>query len=379
MHDGHLTLVDAAVPALVGAVIVVGETLHGTTSARPVPIVLGLGAAAVLAARRRWPLWALAVSGGLVAVLFHVDRSAASIAVLAPAVALYSVALRRGRLEQVAAGVLAIAAVIAADVAHAGRPTLGQTIAHVMLVAIPLLAAEVIRTHRANVRLLMERLTLAEQAREQEALRRAEQERMRIARELHDVVAHTLTEINVTAAAAAEQSAARDGSHTALERIERSSREAIAELRGILGVLRDPAADAAPHSPTPGIGDIPEMIERSCRTGLTARFSVEGNPPERIPDAVSLAAYRIVQESLTNVRRHAPGSDASVALRYGSSGITLTVDNPGVATAEAGEASPGVGIAGMRERASAVGGKLTAGPGFSGFQVRAELPYEPAR
>src|SRR5205823_5829489 len=168
-----------------------------------------------------------------VAVLFHVDSSAASVAVLAPAVALYSVALRRGRLEQVAAGVLAIAAIIAADVAHPGRPTVGQTIAHLLLVAVPLLAAEVIRTHQANMRLLVERLQLAEQAREQEAERRAEQERMRIARDLHDVVAHTLTEINVTAAAAAEGAAAGDA-RAALERIEDRSHSAIGELRGIL-------------------------------------------------------------------------------------------------------------------------------------------------
>src|SRR5262249_8021067 len=155
--------------------------------------------------RRRWPGCTLLASGALVAVLFHIDRSAASVAVLAPAVALYSVALRRGRLQQLAAGVLAIAAVIAADVVPAGRPTVGQTIGPVLRVALPLLAAEVIRTHQANVRLLVERLEIAERAREQDAERRAEQERMRIARDLHDVVAHTLTEINVTAAAAAER------------------------------------------------------------------------------------------------------------------------------------------------------------------------------
>src|SRR5262249_31283097 len=194
---------DGAVAAWVGAVMVVGESLHGGASARRLPIALGIIAAAVLVGRRRWPGWTLLVAGALVAVLFHVDRSAASVAVLAPAVALYSVALRRGRLQQLAGGVLAITAVIAAQVIHSGRPTVGQTIAHVLLVAVPLLAAEVIRTHQANVRLLEERLELAEQAREQEAERRAEQERMRIARDLHDVVAHTLTEINVTAPAPA--------------------------------------------------------------------------------------------------------------------------------------------------------------------------------
>src|SRR5262249_9979778 len=230
MQEPHLILVDAAVPALVAAVIVVGEILSGGASARPAPVALGVCAGLVLVGRRRWPGCTLLASGALVAVLFHVDRSAASVAVLAPAVALYSVALRRGRLQQLAAGVLALAAVITADVLHPGRPTVGQTLAHVLLIAVPLLAAEVIRTHQANLRLLVERLELAEQAREQEAERRAAQERMRIARELHDVVAHTLTEINVTAAAAAERGAAGE-SRDALEQIERRSHGAIAELR----------------------------------------------------------------------------------------------------------------------------------------------------
>jgi signal transduction histidine kinase len=256
MRERHLIVVDITVLALVAAVILVVEGVHGGPSVRPAPIVLGLGAALVLVARRRWPGCTLLVSSALVVVLFHVDRSAAAVAVLAPAVALYSVALRRGRLQQVAAGLFAIAAVIAADLIHPGGPTLGQTVAHVLLVAVPLLAAEVIRTHQANMRLLVEGLELAEQAREQEAQRRAEQERMRIARELHDVVAHTLTEINVTAAAAAERIGPGE-TRTALEQIERTSHGTIGELRGILGVLRGPDSAEPPHVPAPGLTTSP--------------------------------------------------------------------------------------------------------------------------
>ena len=358
--------------------------MHGGGSARPPSLVLGLAAAAALAARRRWPGWTLATSGVLVAVLFHLDRTAASVAVLAPAVALYSVALRRGRLAQVAAGVAALAAVIAADVAHSGRPTLGQTVAHVLLVALPLLAAEVIRTHRANVRLLVEQLELNEHARQQDADRRAEQERMRIARELHDVVAHTLTEINVTAAAAAER--AREGDERgALERIERTSHHAIGELRTILGVLRGPEPGAAPHAPTPGIDDIADLITRARNAGLDVHLDVEGSAPQRMSEATSLAAYRIVQESLTNVRRHAAGAQAGVILRYGPSGVTLTVDNgrcDGAGHQGGGQSGDrnrhsGVGITGMRERVAAIGGRLSAGPSSGGFRVHADLPYGP--
>jgi signal transduction histidine kinase len=380
MHERHLTIVDAAVPAVVCAVIVVGETLHGGASTRPGSVALGVAAALVLAGRRRWPRWTLVASGLLVVALFHLDRTTASVAVLAPAVALYSVALRRGRAEQVAAGVVAIAAVIAADVMHPGRPTLGQTIGHALLVAVPLLAAEAMRTHRANMQLLVERFELAEQAREQDAARRAEQERMRIARELHDIVAHTLTEINVTAAAAAE-GASEGAERAALEKIEGSSHDAIGELRAILGVLRGPTPGAAPHTPAPGIGDIGEMITRARGAGLDVHFDVDGAPPERISDAISLAAYRIVQESLTNVRRHASGAQAQVTLRFGASDLRLTIDNGrgDDASTRDGDGTGGVGIAGMRERAVAVGGRLSAAPNESGFRVDADLPYEPVR
>ena len=381
MHERHLILLDTAVPALVAAVIVVGEALHGGASARPTPIVLGICAALVLVGRRRWPGWSLLASGALVAVLFHVDSSAASVAVLAPAVALYSVALRSGRVQQLAAGVLAIAAVIAADVIHRGQPTVGQTIAHVLLVAVPLLAAEVIRTHQANMRLLVERLELAEQAREQEAERRVAQERIRIARELHDVVAHTLTEINVTAAAAAERAAPGE-SHEALEQIERSSHGAIGELRGVLGVLRSPDSAESPRAPAPGIDDISEMVWRAHNAGLEVSLEVHGSPPSRISDATALAAYRIAQESLTNVRRHAAGAQAAVTLRFDPVQLRLTVENGpgnGAGGTASGPTSPGVGITGMRERTRAVGGRLYAGPHATGFRVCADLPYEPAQ
>jgi signal transduction histidine kinase len=312
--------------------------------------------------------------------LFHIDAAAASVAVLSPAVALYSVALRRGRLQQVAAGILAITAVVVADVIHAGQPTVAQTLTHVLLVAVPLLAAEAMRTHRANLRLLVERIELAEQAREQEAERRAEQERLRIARDLHDVVAHTLTEINVTAAAAAETGGS-ESSRAALEQIERASHDAIGELRGILGVLRGSASDGAPtRSPAPGVDDIAGLVDRARDGGIDARLDVQGLRPSRMSSATSLAAYRIVQESLTNVRRHAPGARTTVALCFGDAELTVQVDNgcgDGTVGASASHTG-GVGIVGMRERAGVVGGRLVAEPTDSGFRVRAELPYEAA-
>jgi hypothetical protein len=234
----HEAVVDAAVPVLVGAVIVVGEALHGGHSLRVSAVVLGLAAAATLFGRRRWPGWTLAVSGVLVAALFHIDGSAGTVAVLAPAVALYSLALARGRPAQLLAGLAAVGAVLLADLLHSGQPGMLQTLGHVLLVAIPLLAAQQVRTHRAYLRLLEERLKLAERTREQEAARRAEQERLRIARELHDVVAHTLTAINVQAGSTAERTAPGDA------RDDRAG-----EPRGHRRVTGDPRRAARPRQP----------------------------------------------------------------------------------------------------------------------------------
>jgi signal transduction histidine kinase len=372
----HEHLLDAVVPLVVGAVITVGGVLHRGDGASGWAIALGLGAAASLAGRRRAPGWTLAVSGALALTLLHIDASAGAAAVLAPAVALYSLALRRGRASQLLAAVAAVAAVVLADTLHAGSPTLLQTLGHVLLIAIPLLAADAHRTRHAYVALLRERLDLAERAREQEGERRAEQERMRIARDLHDVVAHTLTTINVQAATAAEL-LDRNPEHAkgALETIEDASREAIGELRAILGVLRDGEDRAVPLTPAPGLDDVADLVRRTREEGVDVHIDVDGERPARVPDAVSLAAFRIVQEALTNARRHAAGAPVRVWLSYEPGGLTLAVENEAGASTNGNGVTAGVGIMGMSERASALGGTLRAGCLRDGFRVDAQLPY----
>jgi signal transduction histidine kinase len=367
---------DAVVPLVVGAVITLGGVLHGGGSARPVAIAVGLGAAVSLAWRRRAPGWTLVVSGALALILLHIDSSAGAVAVIAPAVALYSLALRRGRVAQLLAAVAAVAAVILVDVLHAGSPTLLQTLGHVLLVAIPLLAADVHRTRHAYVALLRERLELAERTREQEAQHRAEQERMRIARDLHDVVAHTLTTINVQAATAAEL-LDRNPAHAraALETIEDASRDAIGELRAILGVLRDRENRDAPLTPAPGVEAVGDLVSRAREEGVDVDMDVVGERPERVPDAVSLAAFRIVQESLTNARRHAVGAPVRIKLLFQPTSLALVIENGGGSAANGNGTTTGVGIVGMTERATAVGGTLQAARLPDGFRVDAELPY----
>jgi signal transduction histidine kinase len=373
MHRRSVHLLDAAVPLMVGAVVAVGGVLD---SGDPLALILGLAAAASLVARRRAPGWTLAVSGGLALTVFHIEPAVAPAAVLAPAVALYSLALTRGRISRALAAIAAIAVVVAAELLHPGRPTLLQTLGHALLVAIPLLAAEAHRARHAYVSLLRERLELAERTREQEAQRRAEQERMRIARDLHDVVAHTLTTINVQAATAAELFD-RDPRHAraALGTIENASRDAIEELRAILGVLRDAEGGEAPLTPSPGVDTVAQLVRSTRAGGLDVRLQSSGERPERLPDAVSLAAFRIVQESLTNALRHAPSAPVQVSMSFKPSSLAVAVEN-GVSTVNnGGGAAPGVGIMGMTERAAAVGGTLRAEPLAAGFRVDAELPY----
>ena len=274
--------------------------------------------------------------------------------------------------------VAAAAAVVVADLFLAGHDANAltlQTPAHVALVAIPVLAAEALRNRRAYVRLLLERLEFAERTREEEAQRRAEQERLRIARDLHDIAAHTLTTINVQAGVAAhlfdrEPSDARD----ALATIETASHEALEELRSILGVLRERGNDNAPLEPAPDLAAVETLIEQARSPGLEISFEVEGDQPPWVPDAVQLATYRILQESLTNARRHAPGAAAQVNLAYRPDRLRLAIEND-IRAASNGSCPAGVGILGMRERAMALGGTLQAQRSGDRFRVVAELPY----
>lgn len=378
MRRDSAHLVDAAVPLLVVAVVTVGVAVRTEPGTRPLAVALGLAAAATLVARRRWPAATLALSGGLVLALFALNPAAGAIAVIAPAAALYSLALTRGRVQLVSASAATVAAVVVAESLLAGAHRHGltlQTAAHVALVAVPLLAAEALRNRRSYIKLLLERAELAERTREEEAQRRVEHERLRIARDLHDVVAHTLTTINVQAGVAAHLLDREPGhAHVALETIEQASHDALDELRTILGVLREPGDDSAPLEPSPSLANVGQLIESAHVAGLDVRLEIDGEQPNRIADAVQLAAFRIVQESLTNAQRHAPGAAARVSLAFRPDRLHLAVEN-GVGVESNGSGAPGVGILGMRERTAALGGTLYADRSPSGFRVAAELPY----
>jgi signal transduction histidine kinase len=375
-----LHLLDALVPVLVALIVLAVVSVRGDAEGRPLEVALALAAAAALALRRRAPAVALAVSGGLVLVLFALDEAAGAAAVLAPAVALFSLALTRGRAYTTVAALAAVAAVVAADSLLGGNVGVSMTFGHVALVAIPLLAAEALRYRRSYVSLLLEQLEHAERTREEEARRRAEQERVRIARDLHDVVAHTLATINVQAGVAAHL-LHREPTHAraALATIEDASREALNELRAIVGVLRANESDDPPLQPAPTIDAVAELVERARARGLDVSLELQGEPPEAVPEAVQVAAFRIIQESLTNVQRHAAGASAHINVSFEPSRLLVAVENStGERTNGDGPGGGGVGIIGMKERAEAVGGTLQAMPSGHGFRVAAELPYRRA-
>jgi signal transduction histidine kinase len=395
----HQRLLDAAVPVATGAVGAAGVISPHHAEPRPLTLALALAAAAVLIARRRAPVATLAVSGALVLALLAVDHTAGAGAVFAPAVALYSVGLTRGRRHQLAAGLAAVAAVVLADTFLVRDDAISwfAMLGHAALVAVPLLAAEAVRNRRSYVALLHERLELAERTREEEAQRRVEQERIRIAHDLHDAVAHALTTINVQAGIAAhllDQNPANAGA--ALRTIEEASHEALDELRAIVGILREhdgeraplaggpaalpppPPPPPAPLDPAPTLDAVNELVERERTRGLDVSLDIRGERPGRLPEAVQLAAYRIIQESVTNARRHAAGAAAHVSLSFESDRLLITVENGTGATSNGSSTGAGVGVIGMKERAAAVGGALRATSSPDGFRVAAELPYSRA-
>jgi signal transduction histidine kinase len=231
-----------------------------------------------------------------------------------------------------------------------------------------------IQAKRAHEAMLAERARRAEEGREAEARRRVQEERLRIARDLHDAVGHQVALISVQAGAMSYllENEDLDKARESLAHIQQASESALEELRLTVGLLRAPG-DQEPMEPAGGLGRLGELIDSFTATGLRVRCAVSG-PVRPLPEAVDLTAYRVIQESLTNTAKHAAGAAASVLVVFGTSVLAVTVDDDGPAAA-AVTCEEGHGIIGMRERATALGGWLAAGPrNGGGFRVLAELP-----
>ncbi|MGH3309418.1 MAG: sensor histidine kinase [Streptomyces sp.] len=214
-------------------------------------------------------------------------------------------------------------------------------------------------------------------AEEEEERRRVDEERLRIARELHDVLAHSISVINVQAGVGlALLDSDREQARTALTTIKAASKEALGEVRQVLDTLRAPGT--APRTPAPGLDRLPELTGQAAGAGLRVTIETEGTPAP-LPPGADLAAFRVIQEALTNVVRHSGSRVARVRLCYGSGELRLHVDDDGPATGDDGPTGGGNGLVGMRERAAALGGGAEAGPrADGGFRVTARLPLSPA-
>ncbi|RBQ14917.1 sensor histidine kinase [Spongiactinospora rosea] len=327
--------------------------------------------------RRRWPRIVFAVVATLSFGQWAVGLAAmpANASVL---IAMYTVAVRHTPRWAVATGVVAEVGVWLAMGGWDDRGVTAFASGSVFVVAI-WLAGIYANTRRRYLEGLEERAERAERERDQQAIIAAAAERARIARELHDVVAHNVSVIVVQADGAAYT---LDGdpeqARRAMQTISATARQALAEMRRLVGVLRQDGGPPEEYAPQPGLGQIDELITQVRASGLPVKLHMSGEPGA-VPAGEQLAIYRIVQEALTNTLKHGgPGAGATVEIRYGPAEITLVVsdDGRGAGAPHAGGGNAGGhGLVGMRERVTMYGGRVTAGPRpGGGFHVHVTLP-----
>jgi signal transduction histidine kinase len=356
-----------------------------TATALPIAVVLSV----VVALRRRMPekMLILAVAAGLAQLVLDVPSAAEDFAML---VIIYTVAADGARW---ASRLALIGGLCAGTLSQLRWPTeasgpggVFMAIFQTVPFALAWVLGDSIRTRRAYFAQLEERAARLEKEREAQAKVAVAAERARIARELHDVVAHNVSVMVVQADGAAYvMDTAPDQARKALETISGTGRQALAEMRRLLGVLRTGEhQEGGEYVPQPDVEQLDDLIEQCRTSGLPVDFKVEGTP-RPLPSGVELTAYRIVQEALTNTRKHGgPNAGASVRLVYFDDGLGLLVEDDGKGAPhelyeEGGADGQGHGLIGMRERVGMVGGTLDAGPRpGGGFRISALLPLKAA-
>jgi len=320
-------------------------------------------AAAALVFRRRWPTLTLIVVSGLTTAYLILGYPYGPI-LLSFAITVYTVASSLPHRQAVTLGVVSFALLALHSFLPPGdlaNTHFNGLLPAAAFVAVPFAIGFTVKVSREAV----------QRARADEARRIADDERLRIAQEVHDVVGHGLAAINMQAEIALHLLPRKpDEAEAALTRISRSSKEALDELRVTLAVMRQ----GGDRAPAPGLAQVPALRDRLAEAGLPVTLSVVGTPAE-LPLAVDLAGYRVVQESLTNVLRHAGAASAAVVITHRPDAVVIEVTDTGSVSGAASRPTQGHGLAGMRERVTALGGTLTAGPLPSGgWRVRAELP-----
>lgn len=360
---------DAALALVAAAAMVTEGLVRAEPGIWPGAYLLAPLVALPLVWRARAPLAALlAVELGAVGCVLAFDAKLSATAIVC--VILYAVAFQGGRQRSLIIGAATSMVVVVAIVAVDGTVDLGGLATRIPLIIMSLTLGDTVRTRRQLRIAAKERETREAREREQESQRRIVNERLRIARELHDTLAHALVAINVRAGVAERLSASQDPS-AAFGDIKGVSATALRDLRATLSLLRD-SDDAVPTAPASDLGAVSVLIDHARATGLRADLNVDVDGVE-IPSAVGQAAFRTVQEALTNVVRHAHASCAFVSLRTDAEMLSIEVLDDGRAGVRKG--SSGHGLRGMQERATALGGWVQTGPrDEGGWRVHAVLP-----
>ena len=384
--------VDVVAAAAAMLVITFGlRVVHGPRFVMPTAGVAVITVAATLpvAVRRLWPLPVLAVVTVAVGALTAAGRAPLT-SDLMLGMAAYMAAVRLPRTVAVVSLVATEAAIVAGLLTAAATARTQNVMLHSMLAAAAMwFVGYGVRERRRYRAGLAEQAAQRQRAEAEHARHALQEERLRIARELHDVLAHTLSVVTVQAGVGRRVGAARPAeTMRALRAVEEASRGALDELRRLLCLLRsddEPGDAAAALAPAPGLGDLGSLAAMVRDAGTPVMVDLTGDVTA-LPPVASLTAYRIVQEALTNVVRHAPGAEATVQIGIGPAGVRIEVTDSGRAgTGRTRQAAglavggEGHGIAGMRERAAIFGGTVDAGAlPRGGFRVAAFLPVAPA-
>ena len=350
------------------AALIVDGLLRGDGSLPLVAYPLAVLAAVPLAFLRRAPLASLlGVEAGAIVCVAVFKPVEAAIALLV--VALFIVALVGDRQRSLLVGGVTAVVLVATTLVVDGKIELANAVIRLLLVFAALAIGDTIRSRRALRAATLRQAEREEREREEESRRRVASERLRIARDLHDSLAHALVAINVRAGVAAHLTDSQNPTAALLD-IKAVSADALRDLRATLGLLRE-QGEAAPVSPALDLAALPELINRACASGLDADINIEVNG-EGVPSPVGQAAFRIVQEALTNVVRHAHASSAHVVVATGNGALRVEVTDDGRGGTGGTE---GHGLRGMAERAAALGGRVDTGPrAEGGWRVEAVLP-----
>ncbi|MFF3347710.1 sensor histidine kinase [Streptomyces sp. NPDC002779] len=354
-----------------------GVTWGLRTPDAPSIVLMAVGAGA-LVFRRRAPRTVLAVAGTL-SVIESVTGDPRAPVAMSAVVALYTVASTTDRHTAWRLGLLTMTVLTGVAMLAGPLPWYAQeNLAIFAWTGMAATAGDAIRSRRAFVDAIQERAERAERTREEEARRRVAEERLRIARDLHDVVAHHIALVNVQAGVAAHVMDKRpDQAKEALAHVREASRSALNELRATVGLLRQSGDPEAPTEPAPGLDRLDELVGTFRSAGLQVEVA-RADQGTTLPAAVDLAAYRVIQEALTNVQKHA-GNEAKAevsVVRVGPQ-VEITVLDDGRHDEQAPPSGGGHGLLGMRERVTALRGTLTTGPRYGGgFRVHAILPVK---